>query len=155
MKISKKIIQKNKKVFFHYEILEKIECGVCLKGTEIKSIREGKVNIKNAFVQVSEKLEAEVFNLYISPYSMQKNNFLNHDSERIKKLLLRKKEIRKLYQQQKEKGLTIIVLAIYLKQGLAKLEIGLGKGKKLFDKRELIKLREEQRNMDRVRKNSF
>lgn len=151
-KESRKIIQKNKAAFFHYEILEKLECGICLKGTEIKSIRQGKVNIQNAFVLITEHWEAEIFHLEVSTYNKQKNSFLNHNSKRVKKLLLHKKEIKKLHQKQKQKNLTIVVLSIYFKHGLAKLEIALAKGKKLFDKRHAIKERDEMRNIDRQKK---
>ena len=150
LKDSIKMIQKNKSAFFQYEILKKLEAGIILKGTEIKSIRQNKVNIKDAFVQISTKLEAEVFNLHISAYAHQRNVFFNHNPERIKKLLLKKKEIKKLYQEQKEKSLSIVVLAIYLKKGLAKIELGVGRGKKLFDKRQAIKQREEKRKIQKI-----
>jgi SsrA-binding protein len=150
--VSRKIIQKNKAAFFHYEILEKLECGICLKGTEIKSIRAGAVSIKSAFVQINNGHTAEVLGLQITPYSHQRNTFLNHDMDRKKRLLLHKKEIKKLYQKQTQKSLTIVVLSIYLKCGIAKLELGVGRGKKLFDKRQQVKERDEQRKMDNIQK---
>ena len=147
-----KIIQKNKSAFFHYEILERKECGLCLKGTEIKSIRIGEVSLKNAFVQISKNLEAEVHQLKIKSYEKQNNLFFNHKSDRIKKLLLHKKEIIKLQKKLQEKGLSIVVLSIYLKHGLAKLELGVGRGKKLYDKRVSIKERDEKK---RIKKKDF
>lgn len=142
-----KIIQKNKKAYFNYEILEKYEAGIVLKGTEIKSIREGNVSINESYARVDNG-EVFVHNMDISPY--KSGNIANHEPKRPRKLLLNKVEIKRLAGKTQEKGLTIIPLALYFKEGLAKLEIGVGKGKHLFDKRESIKKKMADREMARV-----
>jgi SsrA-binding protein len=138
---------KNKKAYFNYEILEKYEAGIVLKGTEIKSIREGNVSINESYARVDNG-EVFVYNMDISPYKC--GSIANHEPKRPRKLLLNKTEIKRLAGKTQEKGLTIIPLALYFKEGLAKLEIGLGKGKHLFDKRESIKKKMADREMARA-----
>ncbi|SNR93167.1 SsrA-binding protein SmpB [Desulfurobacterium atlanticum] len=141
---------KNKKAFFDYEILEKYEAGIELKGTEVKSLREGKANLRDSFVRI-ENDEAYLFNAYIAPYSH--GNLFNHEPTRRRKLLLHKKEIKRLLGKSQEKGLTIIPLRIYFnKRGKAKVEIALAKGKKLYDKRETIKRRDLEREAQKAMK---
>ena len=125
-------IARNKKAYHDYFVLEKYEAGIELFGTEIKSIRAGRVNLKDSFCSV-DKGEMFVIGMHISPYEM--GNRFNRDPLRKKRLLLHKKEILKLFGQSQQQGLSIIPLELYLKKGKAKLEIGLCKGKKLYDKR--------------------
>lgn len=136
----------NKKAFFNYEILEKLEAGIILKGSEVKSLREGKGRIKEAFARI-EKGECFIYNFYITPYpaSLEKPAPM-----RKKKLLLGRAEIKRLNRKLEEKGLTLIPLAAYFnKKGLLKIEIALAKGKKLYDKREKIKERDVRRDIER------
>lgn len=141
---------KNKKAYFDYEILEKYEAGIALKGTEVKSLREGKANLRDAFVRI-ENGEAFLFNAYIAPYSH--GNLFNHEPTRKRKLLLHKREIKRLMGKTQEKGLTIVPLRIYFnKRGIAKVEIALVKGKKKHDKREAIKRRELEREAQKALK---
>ena len=131
-----KIITKNKRAYFDYFILEEIECGIVLKGTEIKSIRLGKVSINESYCQIKNG-RMVIYDMHISPYDF--GNIFNHQEKRDKELLLHKKEIRKLSQKVKLEGLTIIPLSVYLKGGLCKVAIALCKGKKNYDKREDLK----------------
>ncbi|WP_457679320.1 SsrA-binding protein SmpB [Thermovibrio sp.] len=141
---------KNKKAYFDYEILEKYEAGIELKGTEVKSLREGKANIRDAFVRI-ENGEAFLFNAYIAPYTH--GNLFNHEPTRRRRLLLHKSEIKRLAGKVAEKGLTIVPLRIYFnKRGKAKVEIALVKGKKKYDKREAIKRRELEREAQKAMK---
>ncbi len=141
---------RNKKAFFDYEILERYEAGIELKGTEVKSLREGKANIKDAFVKFKNG-EAYLFNAYIAPY--EQGNLFNHEPTRSRKLLLHKREIKRLMGKVQEKGLTVVPLKIYFnKRGKAKVEIALVKGKKKFDKRQTIKQRELDREAQRAMK---
>lgn len=151
--MSKNDIQiKNRRAYFDFEILDKFDAGIKLKGTEIKSIREGKANINEAFCIMNKKLELFVKNMYIGEYSHGSPAF-NHEPLRERKLLLHKKELERLYDKSREKGLTIIPLRLYINErSFAKLEIGLGRGKKSFDKRESIKEKENKRNIDRILK---
>jgi len=136
----------NRKAYFNYEILEKIEAGIVLKGPEVKSLREGKGSIKEAFGRI-ENGEVFLHNFYIAPYSA---SLEKPDPLRKKKLLLAKREIKRLNRKLEEKGLTLIPLAVYFnKKGLVKVEIALAKGKKLYDKREKIKERDLQRDIER------
>ncbi|HOL22011.1 MAG TPA: SsrA-binding protein SmpB [bacterium] len=136
----------NRKAYFNYEILEKIEAGLVLRGPEVKSLREGKGSIKEAFGRI-ENGEVFIHNFYIAPYPA---SFEKPDPLRKKKLLLGKREIKRLSRKLEEKGLTLIPLAVYFnKRGLAKVEIALAKGKKLYDKREKIKERDVQRDIER------
>lgn len=136
----------NKRIRYDYEIIDTYTAGIVLTGTEIKSIRMHRFNIRDAFVRIKNE-EAFVHNLFIDEY--EQGNQFNHEPTRMRKLLLHKKEIKKLYQQVKEGGLTIVVLQLGLENGRCKLEIALAKGKKNYDKRETIKLRDEQRHVSR------
>ncbi|WP_130836717.1 SsrA-binding protein SmpB [Lachnoclostridium sp. Marseille-P6806] len=142
-----KLVANNKKAYHDYFILEKHECGMALLGTEMKSIRQGKCSIKEALITIDRRGEAWVEGMNVSPYDH--GNIMNKDSLRKRKLLLHKKEIRKLAEQAAEQGMTIVPLQVYLKDGRAKLEIGLAKGKKLYDKREDTKKRELRREVQR------
>ena len=143
-----KLIASNKKAFHDYFIEEKFEAGMVLTGTEIKSIRMGRVNLKESYGQV-EGGEVFVYSMNISPY--EKGNIFNVDPMRPKKLLLNRREIRKIDAQLAQQGLTLVPLKLYLNEkGLAKLEIGIARGKKLYDKRESIAKRDAARNMDRA-----
>jgi SsrA-binding protein len=137
-----KVIATNKKAFHLYFILEKLEAGVCLVGTEVKSIREGRINLKDSYAVVRGG-EPLLLNCHISPYSH--GNRENHDPTRSRRLLLHHKEIRKLIGKTQEKGLTLVPLRVYLKRGRVKVELGVAKGKKLFDKRETERRREADR----------
>ncbi len=140
----KKIIAKNKKAFFDYEILEKYEAGIILEGSEVKAIRQGRVNLKDSFVRII-KGEPFLLNAHISHLDTT-NPYFKPDERRARKLLLHKKEIDKLLGKVTKEGLTIVPLSIYLNhKNLVKVEIALAKGKKLHDKRETIKRREADR----------
>lgn len=141
---------KNKKAYFEYHILDRFTAGIQLLGTEIKSIRQGKANINDAFCAfIDNKLY--VRNLHISEYSF--GSFYNHEAKRDRVLLLQKKELKKLRTRTEEKGLTIIPLALFISdRGFAKLEIALAQGKKAFDKREAIKERDTKIELSRVMK---
>src|ERR1700761_7180974 len=145
-----KVYIKNKKAYFEYHILDKYVAGIKLLGTEIKSIREGKANINDAFCTFIGDI-LYVRNLHISEYSY--GSFYNHEAKRDRALLLHKKELKKLQTRGEEKGLTIIPLALFISErGFAKLEIGLAQGKKAFDKRESIKERDTKLELNRVLK---
>ena len=135
-KVSKKIICQNKKAHHEYFIMDTYECGIALMGTEIKSIRLGKVSINDAYCQI-KKGEMIIENMHISKY--EQGNIFNHDPLRPRKLLLHKREINKINNSSINAGYTIIPLQVYLEKGLCKIEIALCKGKKLFDKRESLK----------------
>lgn len=147
---SYKVIADNRQARFRYEILETYEAGVELKGTEVKSIREGKANIRDGYALIRNG-EAWLLNVHISPYE-HSSDFFNHDPRRTRRLLLHKKEIRKLIGQVEQEGLTLIPLKMYFKRGFVKITIALGKGKKLHDKRQSIKEREDKRDMARATK---
>lgn len=134
--MEKKIIARNKKASFEYFILDTIECGIVLTGTEIKSIRMGKVSIQEAYCQVKNNT-MYIYNMDISKYTL--GTLFNHKEKRDRVLLMHKKEIRKMAQKVQLEGLTIIPLSMYFKEGLVKVEIGLCKGKKNYDKREDLK----------------
>ena len=123
----------NRSAFHEYHILDKYEAGIALQGTEVKSVREGAVQLKEAYVAVRDG-EAWLFNAHISPYSH--GNRLNHDPVRTRKLLLHRREIERLEEQATIKGMTLVVTRVYLKRGRVKFEIGVARGKKLYDKRE-------------------
>lgn len=142
-----KLVQRNKKAFFNYEILERLEAGLVLTGSEVKSIRDGKVSIQEAYAKVREG-EVWVVGMDISPYP-QAGPYHNHDPRRPRKLLLHRREIQRLIGKTQEKGLTLIPLALYFKDGYAKLEIGLARGKKQYDKRQAIREREAKRALQR------
>lgn len=141
-----KLIANNKKAYHDYFILENWECGISLSGTEVKSLRTGKCSIKEAFIRI-EGGEVYVYGMHISPY--EKGNIFNKDPLRVRKLLLHKSEINKLIGKTKEKGMAIIPLKVYFKESLVKVEIGLAKGKKLYDKRDDIAKKDQQREAQR------
>ncbi|AGR40775.1 SsrA-binding protein SmpB [Spiroplasma taiwanense] len=143
------ILLKNKKAYFNYEILETWEAGIVLTGPEIKSIRKKEVSIDKSFILIRKK-QVEILNMNIKNYEFSHNIFLNPTRNRI--LLLNKKEIEKILKRVKLENLTIVPLKLYLKNNFAKLEIGLGKGKKLIDKRETIKKRDIERKLKKVYK---
>ena len=133
---------KNKKANFEYFILDKIECGIELKGTEIKSLRKGSADIKDSFGVIKNN-EVYILNMYIAKY--EEGNRFNHDERRTRKLLLHKKEINKLRKEKEMDGVTLIPLSVYFKNNYAKVLLGICKGKKLYDKRETIKKRDLER----------
>ncbi|MBP3736918.1 MAG: SsrA-binding protein SmpB [Lachnospiraceae bacterium] len=147
-----KLIANNKKAYHDYFIEEKIECGIELYGTEVKSIRQGKCSIKEAYVAV-DKGECFVEGMNISPY--EKGNIFNRDPLRRKRLLLHKSQIMKLAGQVQQKGYTLMPLQVYLKRGRVKVEIGLARGKKLYDKREDMRRKEQRREIERDFKGSL
>lgn len=145
-----KLIAQNKKARHDYSILETIEAGVVLQGTEIKSVRDSRINLKDGFVRIRNG-EAYLYNVHISPYDQ--GNIFNHDPLRTKKLLLHKKQIQKLANEAKNPGTTIVPLKVYIKDGFAKVLIGLAKGKREYDKRETLKRKDQERQISRVLKN--
>ncbi|MBN1780978.1 SsrA-binding protein SmpB [bacterium] len=144
-----KIVAQNRKARHDYHILDSWEAGLVLQGTEVKSLRDGKANLKDSYARV-ENGEAFLYNCHISPY--EKGTYANHDPERKRKLLLHQQEIRKLKGRVEEKGLTLVALKIYFKRGKAKVELGLARGKKLYDRRADIASRESKRDLDRAMK---
>ena len=142
----RKLIANNKKARHDYFIEETYEAGISLHGTEVKSLRMGKCSIKEAFVRV-EKGEVYIYGMHISPY--EKGNIFNLDPLRVKKLLLHKYEINKMIGQMQQKGYTLVPLNVYFKGSLVKVEIGLAKGKKLYDKRQDIAKRDQQREAEK------
>ena len=141
-----KLIANNKKVYHDYFILDTYETGISLAGTEVKSLRMGKCSIKESFVRI-ENGEVFIYGMHISPY--EKGNIFNKDPLRPRKLLLHKYEINKLLGKTKEKGIAIVPLKVYFKGSLVKVEIGLAKGKKLYDKRQDIAKKDQQREASR------
>lgn len=142
-----KLVQRNKKAYFNYEIAEKLEAGLVLKGSEVKSIRDGKVSIAEAYARLKGG-EVWVVGMDVAQYP-QAGPYNNHEPRRPRKLLLHRSEIRKLAGKIQQKGLTLVPLALYFKDGYAKLEIGVARGKKQFDKRHTIKAREADRDIRR------
>ncbi|MGQ9860310.1 MAG: SsrA-binding protein SmpB [Thermodesulfobacteriota bacterium] len=142
----RKLVCRNRRAWHEYEILETVEAGMVLVGTEVKSLREGRVNLKDSYAKVDGD-EVFLVDAHISPYSH--GNIMNHDPLRPRKLLLHKKEIRRLGGKVSERGLTLIPLEIYFKEGRAKVELGLARGKRLYDKRAAIKKRDERRELQR------
>ncbi|TFD95866.1 MULTISPECIES: SsrA-binding protein SmpB [Jeotgalibacillus] len=142
-----KTVAQNKKARHDYFIEETYEAGIVLQGTEIKSIRQGRVNLKDSFARISN---GEVFlnNMHISPY--EQGNRYNHDPERERKLLLHRQQINKLIGETKQQGYSLVPLKLYLKDGYAKVLIGLAKGKKNYDKRETLKKKEAKRDIQRA-----
>lgn len=145
-KESGKLVANNKKAFHDYFIDETYEAGVALHGTEVKSMRMGKCSIKESFIRI-EGGEVFVYGMHVSPY--EKGNIFNKDPLRIKKLLLHKYEINKLQGKIKEKGYTLVPLQVYFKEGKVKVEIGLARGKKLYDKREDIAKKDQRREAEK------
>jgi SsrA-binding protein len=141
-----KIVITNRKAYHNYIIMEKYEAGIELVGSEVKSIRQGRVSIQEAYAAIEDG-EVWVHSMRINPY--EQASFEKHDPDRKKRLLLHKKEIRKLKVKTEERGFTLIPLRLYFRNNIAKLEIGLARGKKLYDKRETIKKKEDQRRMQR------
>ena len=146
-----RLIANNKKAYHDYFILEKYEAGIVLHGTEVKSLRMGKCSVKEAFIRI-ENGEMFIYGMHISPY--EKGNIFNKDPLRVRKLLLHKKEIDKIYGKMREKGITVVPLRVYFSDSLVKVEIGLAKGKKLYDKREDIAKKDQRREAQREFKNS-
>lgn len=141
-----KLVANNKKAYHDYFIEEKYEAGLVLHGTEVKSLRMGKCSIKEAFIRI-EKEEVYIYGMHISPY--EKGNIFNKDPLRVKKLLLHRQQIRKLIGQSAEKGYTLVPLQVYFRDGRAKIEIGLAKGKKLYDKRADIAKKDQRREAEK------
>ena len=149
--MGEKVLCENKKARHDYFIEETYEAGLILQGTEVKSLRLGKGNLKDGYVQI-EGLEAFLHNTHISPYPYAHQ--FNHEPERVRKLLLHKREIRRLLGKTQERGYTLVPLKIYLKHGKMKMEIGLAKGKTRYDKREVLKKRSADREIEKVMKGS-
>lgn len=145
-KSNDKMIANNKKAYHDYFILDKIETGIALHGTEVKSLRMGKCSIKESFIRI-ENGEVFIYGMHISPY--EKGNIFNKDPLRVRKLLLHKSEINKLIGKTKEEGMAIVPLKVYFKGSLVKVEIGLAKGKKLYDKRQDIAKKDQKREAER------
>ena len=145
-KESQKLIANNKKAYHDFFIDETYECGIALHGTEVKSMRMGKCSIKEAFVRIEDG-EVFVYGMHVSPY--EKGNIFNKDPRRVKKLLLHKYELNKLLGKIKEKGYTLVPLQVYFKDGKVKVEIGLARGKKLYDKREAIAKKDQRREAEK------
>lgn len=141
-----KLIANNKKAYHDYFIEDKYEAGISLHGTEVKSLRMGKCSIKESFIRI-ENGEVFIYGMHISPY--EKGNIFNKDPLRVKKLLLHKNEINKMVGKIKEKGYTLVPLRVYFKGSLAKIEIGLAKGKKLYDKRDDIAKKDQRREAEK------
>ncbi|MCC6569549.1 MAG: SsrA-binding protein SmpB [Anaerolineales bacterium] len=142
-----KIVANNRKASFEYFLLEKFEAGLVLQGSEIKSIRAGQMSIQESFVDIENGEQAWLVEAHIAPYA-QANRF-NHDPKRKRKLLLHKKQIRELWNNVRIKGMTVVPTRVYLKNGRAKIEIALAKGKKAYDKRATIAKRDEARSSER------
>lgn len=147
-----KIIAKNPVAHHNYTIEETIEAGIVLTGTEIKSIRQGKVNLKESYAGIKNG-EVFIYSMHISPY--EHGNIFNKDPMRTRKLLLTRHEINKLIGKIQTKGYTLVPVSLYFKNSLVKLELGIGKGKKLYDKREDIAKKDAERRMQQVTKNNF
>ena len=145
-----KTVADNRQARYQYEILDTYEAGIALTGTEVKSIREGKVNLRDGFANV-KRGEVWLHNVHISPHSMT-NLAYNHEPRRVRKLLLHKQEIRKLIGQVEQKGLTLVPLKMYLKGGKVKVSFALGRGKKLHDKRDSLKKKQDKRDIARAMK---
>lgn len=141
-----RLIANNKKAYHDYFIEDKYEAGIVLAGTEVKSLRMGKCSIKESFLRI-ENGEVYIYGMHISPY--EKGNIFNKDPLRVRKLLLHDYEIRKLQNQIKEKGYTLVPLQVYFKNSLVKVEIGLARGKKLYDKRQDIAKKDQRREAQR------
>lgn len=146
MKEAIKLIANNKKARFDYFIEDSLEAGICLAGTEVKSLRMGRCSVKESFIRI-EKGEMFIYNMHISPY--EKGNIFNKDPLRVRKLLLHKNQIQKLEGQMAVKGYTIVPLQVYFKGGRVKMEIGLAKGKKLYDKRQDIAKKDQCREAEK------
>jgi len=144
--MSIKIVARNRKANFEYFLLDRFEAGIELRGSEIKSVRNGQISINEAYVETNGK-EAWLVECHIAPY--ERASHFQHDPKRPKRLLLHKREIRQLWNESRKKGVTIVPVSVYLKDGRAKVEIALAKGKKLYDKRQTIAKRDAQREIER------
>lgn len=142
-------LAKNKRAFHDFEILDRLECGIALVGTEVKSLRNGKVSLQEAYCRFDDR-ELWVIGMNIPEYSH--GNQQNHEPTRSRKLLAHRQELRQLHARVTEKGLTLVPLAIYFSGALVKLEVGLGRGKKRHDKRQDLRKKEDQREIDRARR---
>ncbi|MBN1794744.1 MAG: SsrA-binding protein SmpB [Candidatus Omnitrophica bacterium] len=142
-----KIVATNRKAHRDYHVLETVECGIELRGTEVKSLRENGANLKDGFARV-EKDEVFLYNIHISPYAY--GNIHNHEPERVRRLLLKRGQIRTLKEKVGQKGFTLVPLTLYFKRGYAKIELGIVRGKRTYDKRETIRKKETQREIDRA-----
>lgn len=147
--MDKKVVTTNRKAFHDYLIFDKFVAGIVLQGTEIKSIRSGSINLKDSFCKIEDN-EVFMYKCHISPY--EQGNRYNHEAERVRKLLLTKKEILKLQSKVKEQNYTIIPLEVFFAGSLAKVEIGLAKGKKLHDKRDDLAKKDQKRDIERAMK---
>ena len=147
-----KIIAQNRKARYDYFIEDELEAGLVLKGTEVKSLRLGKANLKDAYARIKDG-EVYVYQMHIGPYPFA--YYDNHDPLRPRKLLLHKREIKRLYGKVNEKGFTLIPLKIYFKAGKVKITVALVRGKRKYDKREAIRRRDEKRELDRARKEDY
>jgi len=147
-----KLIAQNRKARYEYSILDTVEAGIVLQGTEIKSIRAGRINLKDGYASIRN---GEIFlnNVHIAPF--EQGNQFNHDPVRTRKLLMKKKQIDRLVGEVKQGGVTLIPLKVYIKNGFAKVLIGLAKGKKQYDKRETIKRRDQDRQLRRAVKDNY
>ena len=148
----RKLIANNKKARHDYFIEDTYEAGICLHGTEVKSLRMGKCSVKESFIRIEDG-EVFIYNMHISPY--EKGNIFNKDPLRIKKLMLHKNEINKITGQIAQKGYTLVPLEVYFKGSLVKVEIGLARGKKLYDKRDDIAKKDQRREVEREFKQTF
>ena len=146
--MGEKLITQNRRAHHEYHILDRYEAGIELRGTEVKSLRDGHITLKDSYADVDAKGEIYLVGVHINPY--EKGTIFNHDPERRRRLLMHKQEILKLGQRVAEKGLTLIPLRVYFKEGRAKVEIGLCQGKHNVDKRDTIREREVKREMDRA-----
>ena len=146
-KETRKLIANNKKAWHDYFIEEKYEAGIELVGTEVKSVRQGHCSIKEAFIRIDKNNEVQIYGMHINPY--EKGNIFNKDPLRVRKLLLHKKEINKILGKIKEQGITLVPLKVYFKDSLVKVEVGLAKGKKLYDKRDDIAKKDQKREAQR------
>jgi SsrA-binding protein len=145
----KRLIARNKRAFYNYEILTRYECGIALMGTEVKSLRAGNVSIAEAYGRF---VKTEIFLMGLNIAEYEHGNVHNHDPVRPRKLLLHKREIRQLRSKCLERGLTLVPLAIYFKGSLVKVEMGLGRGKRKFDKREKLKKQEHRQEIENTRR---
>ena len=145
-RMDKKVISTNRKAFHDFLIFDRYDAGIVLTGTEIKSIRQGMFNLKDSFAKIEDG-EIFLYNMHISPY--KQGNRFNHEAERVRKLLLKKQEIMKMLGKIKKENYTIVPLELYLSHGFAKIEIGLAKGKKIYDKREAIAKKTQERDIAR------
>lgn len=146
------LIAQNRKARYEYSILETVEAGIVLKGTEIKSIRAGRINLKDGYAGIRSN-ELWLYNVHIAPF--KEGNQFNHDPVRTRKLLLKRKQIDRLIGELKQGGITLIPLKVYIKNGVAKVLLGIAKGKKKYDKRETIKRRDQERQMRRAIKDHY